>query len=115
MKINLRIASILAVAVLAVGMASPASARHGRNGALVGGLAVGILGGVLASQMATTAYAGGYPAYSGAYPAYGTPVYVAPPVYPAAVYVVPRPRPIIVPAYGHHRHVKHRRHRGYRY
>ena len=62
-------ASLVAVALAGTTLAAsdPAEARRGRQGAFLGGVALGVLGGALL----TGGYGYGYPGYGYGYPAYG--------------------------------------------
>jgi hypothetical protein len=71
---------------LAVTAATPSQARHGRNAALIGGLAAGALIGAAAANASSGYYYGPGYYYEPDYAYEPAPVYVA----PEPVYVVPR-------------------------
>jgi hypothetical protein len=75
---------------LAVGMATPSQARHGRNAAAIGGFAAGAFVGAAAASAANNSYYyGGGPGYyyePGPYAYEPAPVYEAAPVYAAPRY-----------------------------
>jgi hypothetical protein len=89
MKTMIKYAAAATLAgALAIGMATPSQARHGRNAAAIGGFAAGALVGAAAAGAANNSY------YYGGGPGYYEPgPYAYEPVYePAPVYVAPRHR-----------------------
>jgi hypothetical protein len=82
MKTMIKYAAAATLAgALAVGMATPSQARHGRNAAAIGGFAAGALVGAAAAGAANNSYYyGGGPGYyaPGPYAYEAAPVYVEP-------------------------------------